>query len=460
MNFFYNLVRYIHTFPIPSLLITITVGSAMALPFSFFNAWFVSILCLTYLFFIFNCYNVYYVIIHTFAWYISFYSFAGLSIFPSVSYLSDVPLAEFIILIVLTSYSTFPLCFLYFFLNRISSNYRYLFPVYISALEVFRSETFSWASIYYSQVDNYIIFFAEYFGGYVVTFLIVLIAVIIFSNFKLLFIVMPFLFLLSVAPKDISDSNNDIRLSLVTSGNSKSFFNNMINKSVEELPFTDLIIWPENSFRIDHEKKMVLNGLKSAANDYGVEVIYTGLFEEGNSKFMRLQTLISNEKYDKSILVPFVESNLLDFHARSDTLLPANDNFNSIYINGVKVSTSICYELLFSNYIRKNTDYESAFLINTSNDYWLRSKQMSFQMLQIARVRALELGKPLLRVTSNGYSAIVDKSGAILDNSFNDDVRGGLKYSLNTTVYHAYGFIPFIFLIAFYSICVIFFKKK
>ncbi|ENW5215476.1 apolipoprotein N-acyltransferase [Enterobacter cloacae] len=435
----------------------------MALPFSFHNMWFISIFCFMYLFHIFNCYAVKYVVIHTFAWYISFYSFAGLNLYPSVSYLSGVPLAEFIVLIVLTCYSTFPLCSLYFFFNRISLSYRYLFPVYVSALEMFRSEIFSWASVYYSQVDNYVIFLAEYFGGYVVSFLIVLIAVSVYSKFvKIIFLlVMPSIFLLSYIPKDIGDSEYDIRVSLVTTGNLNYFFNDMINISIDELPFTDLIIWPENSFLVNDEKnRMILNGLKSAAIDYGVEVIYTGFFKEGGYNFLRLQTLTDNQKYDKTILVPFVESNLLGLPDRAYSLMPASNNINSIYIKGVKASPSICYELLFSDYIRKNTDYNSSFLINTSNDYWLKGGKISFQMLQIARVRAVEVGKPLLRVTSNGYSAIIDKSGSLVSISYDDDVRGGLKFSSKTTIYHRYGLLPFIFLAVFYILCFLFFNKK
>lgn len=433
------------------------------MPFSFHNTWFFSILCFMYLFFIFNCYNISYVIMHTFAWYLSFYSLAGLNIFPSVSYLSGVPLAEFIVLIVLTCYSSFPLCFLYFFFNRISSNYRYLFPVYVSSLEIFRSEIFSWASVYYSQVDNYIIFLAEYFGGYVVSFLVVLIAVAILSNFRkaIVFFVMPSIFLLSFIPKGIGDSEYDIRVSLVTTGNLNSFVNDMINKSVDEIPFTDLIIWPENSFIINNEENnIILNGLKSAAIDYGVEVIYTGFFKDGNSNFLRLQTLTSNEKYDKTILVPFVESNILELPERAYSLIPSNNNLDSIYVNGVKVSPSICYELLFSDYIRKNTDYKSAFLINTSNDYWLKGGSISFQMLQIARVRAIEIGKPLLRVTSNGYSAIVDKSGSLVAISYDNNIRGGIKFSSNATIYHMHGLFPFVLLVLFYILCVLLFNTK
>lgn len=455
--------RYIHSSPMFSLFITIIVGGAMALPFSFHNMWFVSILCFMYLFYIFNCYSINYVAMHTFVWYLSFYSLAGLNIFPSVSYLSGVPLAEFIVLILLTCYSSFPLCFLYFIFNRISSYYRYLFPVYVASLEIFRSEIFSWASVYYSQVDNYIIFLAEYFGGYVVSFLVVLIAVAIFSNYRktIVFFVMPLIFLLSFIPKGGGDSEYDIRVSLVTTGNLNFFFNDMINKSVDELPFTDLIIWPENSFIINNEKNnIILNGLKSAAIDYGVEVIYTGFFKDGGSNFLRLQALTSNEKYDKTILVPFVESNIFNFPDRAYSLMPSTNNFSSIYANGVKVSPSICYELLFSDYIRKNTDYKSAFLINTSNDYWLKGGSISFQMLQIARVRAIEIGKPLLRVTSNGYSAIVDKSGSLVAISYDNIIRGGVKFSSTATIYHMYGLFPFVLLVLFYILCALFLIKK
>ncbi|MGB7551993.1 MAG: nitrilase-related carbon-nitrogen hydrolase, partial [Chromatiaceae bacterium] len=56
---------------------------------------------------------------------------------------------------------------------------------------------------------------------------------------------------------------------------------------------------------------------------------------------------------------------------------------------------------------------DAAYLINVSNDAWFGDSLAPHQHLGIARMRALENGRPLLRATNTGISAIIDHRGQV-----------------------------------------------
>ena len=73
---------------------------------------------------------------------------------------------------------------------------------------------------------------------------------------------------------------------------------------------------------------------------------------------------------------------------------------------------SICYEDAFGAEIIQALP-DAAYLINASNDAWFGDSLAPYQHLQIARMRALETGRYLLRSTNTGISAIVGPKGEL-----------------------------------------------
>ena len=53
-------------------------------------------------------------------------------------------------------------------------------------------------------------------------------------------------------------------------------------------------------------------------------------------------------------------------------------------------------------------------MINVSNDGWFGKSIAAFQHLQIARMRALEVGRWVVRATNNGMSAFIGPGGELL----------------------------------------------
>ena len=92
-----------------------------------------------------------------------------------------------------------------------------------------------------------------------------------------------------------------------------------------------------------------------------------------------------------------------------------------------KILPLICYEAIFPSFVRKNVDHETELLVNISNDAWFGNSIAPFQHLQIARIRALETGRPILRATNDGLTALIDHKGGLVTMSpqFNPAVVSG-----------------------------------
>ena len=76
------------------------------------------------------------------------------------------------------------------------------------------------------------------------------------------------------------------------------------------------------------------------------------------------------------------------------------------------MAMGICYEIAYGDSIRLRAA-DAGVLATISNDTWFGSSIGPHQHLQIARMRALENGRWMLRATNNGVTAIVDANGQV-----------------------------------------------
>ena len=85
-------------------------------------------------------------------------------------------------------------------------------------------------------------------------------------------------------------------------------------------------------------------------------------------------------------------------------------------------------------------------MFNASNDNWFGNTIGPHQHLQIARYRAAENRKPLIRSTSTGISALVDKFGNIIESIDLDNEKNILLNSkeIESIIFSRSGHTPFV----------------
>jgi apolipoprotein N-acyltransferase len=78
----------------------------------------------------------------------------------------------------------------------------------------------------------------------------------------------------------------------------------------------------------------------------------------------------------------------------------------------VRLAPSICYEDAFGV---EQLDFlpQAGLLVNVSNDAWFGDSIAAHQHLEIARMRALETGRAMLRATNTGITALIGPDGAV-----------------------------------------------
>ena len=129
-------------------------------------------------------------------------------------------------------------------------------------------------------------------------------------------------------------------------------------------------------------------------------------------------------RYDKTHLVPFGEFVPPFFQWFNDHLhMPlgffrrGEDPQASWSILGERIAPNICYEDLFGEELaRRFVDAERSptIMVNMSNIAWFGDTVVVDQHLQISRMRALELHRPMLRSTNAGATVAIDENAQVI----------------------------------------------
>ncbi|MEE4379444.1 MAG: apolipoprotein N-acyltransferase [Candidatus Competibacteraceae bacterium] len=210
---------------------------------------------------------------------------------------------------------------------------------------------------------------------------------------------------------------------------------------------SDVIIWPETAIPVffqdaqDFIQHLEVEAVNSGVDyligvpsgSWETEIFHNSVFSLGGEHGF----------YHKHRLLPFGEYLplrwlLTFFHRLVDIPMadftPGGTDQALLRVAGQPVGVSICFEAVFGSEIRRTLP-ESRFLVNVSNDAWFGRSLAPYQHLQIARMRALEMGRAMARATNTGVSAMIDERGRITAQSqlFKTQVVQGLVQPLRGT---------------------------
>ena len=192
----------------------------------------------------------------------------------------------------------------------------------------------------------------------------------------------------------------------------------------------NLIVWPESSapFFLNDDRFVSTISAVARRTDHfvvagsiGVRAVAGGENQVYNSAALVNPQGQITARYDKVHLVPFGEyiplQSLLSFAqslTREVGMFSRGSGRWPLDAGTEKLGVFICYESLFPGEVRQFADHGAQVFVNISNDGWFGDSGAPEQHLNVARMRAIENERWLLRATNTGITASIDPFGRVV----------------------------------------------
>jgi apolipoprotein N-acyltransferase len=185
-----------------------------------------------------------------------------------------------------------------------------------------------------------------------------------------------------------------------------------------------LIVWPETPGPLYYYRDPALrNSVSELARLTGAWLLFGAVAETKSGSPLNSAVLLNPagelvDRYDKVNLVPFGEyvPKVFDFVNRitkeAGDFTPGS-RLVVFPMDGHKLATFICYESVFPSEVRQFARQGAELLVNISNDGYFGTSAARLQHLEIARMRAAENRRWLLRATNDGVTVNIDPAGRI-----------------------------------------------
>ncbi|MCY4472012.1 MAG: apolipoprotein N-acyltransferase [Kistimonas sp.] len=189
----------------------------------------------------------------------------------------------------------------------------------------------------------------------------------------------------------------------------------------------DIVLWPENAIPSPAQRQARLTRqLQQQASTTRTALILGMPWQEQQRYYNALVGLgAADGHYLKQKLVPFGE--FVPFSSWLRGLIAFFDlpmsSFASgpaeqpgLKIQGQPVATFICYEIVYPEFVARQSK-DTGFILTVSNDTWFGRSTGPAQHLQMVRMRSLETGRYQLRTTNDGLTALIGPRGQLLNSA-------------------------------------------
>jgi len=157
--------------------------------------------------------------------------------------------------------------------------------------------------------------------------------------------------------------------------------------------------------------------------------------------------------YHKQKLVPFGEYVPMErwlrgaiafFDLPMSQFVAGKTEQRPLLAGNLPVAPFICFEIVYPDFVQRFAR-DTALLVTISNDTWFGQSAGPWQHFQMARYRAVELGRDLIRGTNDGVSGLITANGAVAataDQFAESVVSGTVQPRSGQTPFAATGSLP------------------
>ncbi|WP_196139471.1 apolipoprotein N-acyltransferase [Aliikangiella sp. G2MR2-5] len=230
-------------------------------------------------------------------------------------------------------------------------------------------------------------------------------------------------------------------------------------QQTEDVWEAELIVWPEGAIpAYAHQVQDITRDLEIKAKNNSSHLIM-GIpeYQKSNGRsYVALKSFgESLQSYHKQVLVPFGEYVPMEDWLRGAIKflnLPmsgfseASNEQPPMRVSDYVLVPAICYEIAYPGIVRGlaiQAGEQPAMIVTVSNEAWFGDSFGPYQHMQMARMRAKELGIPLIRSTNDGITAVVDSRGKLLKKLPRyqaGSLRAKVELTNLPTIYQRYGF--------------------
>jgi apolipoprotein N-acyltransferase len=208
--------------------------------------------------------------------------------------------------------------------------------------------------------------------------------------------------------------------------------------SLTQKEHVDLFVWPETAVP-DYWYRVVpyINELSKEMKQRDADLLLGIFVKNENKRLLNSVLSVNGGVYNKRHLVPLGEfiplRFLIEFFNRfvkipMSDIASGEDDQPLLTAAGVPLGLSICFEEAFSRDVIKDLP-EAKILVNVSNDAWFENSHEPHQHHAIARMRALETGRYMIRSTNTGITSFIGPHGEVIK-QLPQFERGVLNYAV------------------------------